>query len=235
MEYKNNVDYQKKIEEAIWDKKREINILENKIKELTELKEEFEKVKEYSIDGIMPIFKNLIFEMEGKNFLWGSEHRLIHLNHPAYGYLVDVIYLIDEKSDFDKYSYTGKIFQKEARKIGKEDYWDSAQDYVKIVYRDVRVELNYLGCMETTPHSNGMIDFSKNNRISSDEWGCSIYSYDVSFFSRISNPYFKYLLDFIDYCSYWRIVEEYGQSTMYDQIRSLIPSFVKNYKKRNKK
>lgn len=239
MKYKNNIDYNQKIRESIYMHNEKIEMQEKKLKRLRDLEYELKHIQEYSIKEIMPIFCKLILEIENKNFRWEKENFLIHNpNHRAYANLIDVICLINEESDFDKYSYNGKICRENSQQNGVENYWDLPHDdYVKIVYRNIEVQYyTYTsdgGCA-CYPYNSGMIDFSQNNEVSCYEWGPGERGYDIPFYSRIANPHFDYLLEFIRYCSYWRIQNEYTMSTMYKQIEGLIPSFVKEYKKNTK-
>lgn len=106
MEYKKNINYSQKIREFIHMNDNELILLREKQEHLERLKRELQYIKEYSIEEMMPIFCKLIFEMENRKFRWRKEH-LLNRNPYDSGYanLIDVIYLINEESDFDKYSF----------------------------------------------------------------------------------------------------------------------------------
>ena len=117
-----------------------------------------------------------------------------------------------------------------------ENYWDKQREYLKIVYRDVRVNYHDYIDDRLYPHNSGEIDFSKNNEVSAYDWGEDLLKlsdhYSLPYYSRISNPHFSYVLEFLNYCSYWRIANDYPNEDLYRDLENLIPGFVKEYKKK---
>lgn len=234
MGYNSSIDYNKKIKESMTKLEDKIAKKQRELERLKHLCSEMKKVQEYSTIKIMPLLCRLLSEIENREFTWGKEYFFYsNPNHPAYADIVDVVYLIGEGTDFDQYSYDGKICRALAPN-GVEDYWNGSQDFIKVVYRNLEVKKGpYLA--GGYPRYNGSIDFSRNNRIASHEWGIPTDCSETPFFSSLANPNYPYLLDFIRYCSYSRMENNFDQRSLYGELEGLVPSFVEEYKRTREK
>lgn len=108
MKYQNNINYQQKIQKAISEYEEKEIRLNAELRELEYIGNALRNIGIYALKKIMPVLAKMVSEMENTEFKWGIEQHLLKHPYGADGSLVDIVYLINAKSNLKRFAIEGE-------------------------------------------------------------------------------------------------------------------------------